>query len=52
MEISSNIDPTIPWYEQERFNNRWFTVRFEYDNSENNKLVIHFLEVNKTESYR
>lgn len=52
MEISSNIDPTIPWYEQERFNNRWFTVRFEYDNSENNKLVIHSLEVNKTESYR
>jgi hypothetical protein len=52
MEINSNIDPAIPWYEQERFNNRWFTVRFEYDNSENNKLVIHSLEVNKTDSYR
>lgn len=51
-EISSNIDPTIPWYEQERFNNRWFIVRFEHDNTTNNKILMHSFEVNKTDSYR
>ena len=51
-EIQSNIDPTIPWYEQERFNNRWFTVRFEYDNTQNGTILMHSFEVNKTDSYR
>lgn len=51
-EISGNIDINQPWFDQEQFNNRWFVIRLEYDNLDDYKMVLHSVDINKTDSYR
>lgn len=51
-EISSNIDSNKPWFEQEQFNNKWYIIRLEYDNEGDYKMVLHSVDINKTDSYR
>lgn len=51
-EISDNIDINKPWFDQEQFNNRWFVIRLEYDNLDDYKMVLHSVDINKTNSYR
>jgi hypothetical protein len=51
-EISSNIDSNKPWFEQEQFNNKWFIIRLEYDNEGDYKMVLHSVDINKSNSYR
>jgi len=51
-EISSNIDSIKPWFEQEQFNNKWFIIRLEYDNEGDYKMVLHSVDINKTDSYK
>jgi len=51
-EISGNIDINKPWFDQEQFNNRWFVIRLEYDNLDDYKMVLHSVDINKTDSYR
>jgi len=50
--IISNLNVNKAWFDKEQFNNRWFIVRTETDNAEDNKLVLHSVDVNKTDSYR
>ena len=51
-EVSSNIDINKPWFEQEQFNNKWFVIRLEYDNEDDYKMVLHSIDINKSDSYR
>jgi hypothetical protein len=50
--INGNIDSLLPWFEQEAMNNRWFIVRFEYDNIGDYKMILHSVDINKTDSFR
>lgn len=51
-ELSNNMDSNKPWAEQEQFNNKWFIIRLEYDNEGDYKMILHSVDINKTDSYR
>lgn len=51
-ELSNNMDSNKPWFEQEQFNNKWFIIRLEYDNEGDYKMILHSVDINKTDSYR
>lgn len=51
-EINSNLNSNLSWFEKELINNRWFIIRLEYDNVGDYKMVLHSVDINKTDSYR
>lgn len=51
------VDPTAlnmekPWYEQDLLHDNWFIVRFEFDNSTGNQIVLHGVDIDASKSYR
>lgn len=50
--IPEQIAENLPWYEQKVMQDKWFCIRFEFDNNTGNKVIIHDVGINALNSDR
>lgn len=50
--ITDQVNEALPWYTKELLTDKWFCVRFEFDNSSNTQLVLHDTTVQAIKSDR
>ena len=50
--VDAQTDPTMNWYRKELLTDKWFCVRFEFDNTSNVQLVLHDTTVQAIKSDR
>lgn len=46
------VDPDQPWYDQRLFEDKYFVVRFEFDNTGNKSLSLHAVDIDANQSTR
>jgi len=49
---ATQIDPNKPWYEKEIMEDKYFVIRFEFDNTINKQLILHDTTVEAIKSDR
>lgn len=50
--VSAQVDTGLSWYKKELLTDKWFCVRFEFDNSSNVQLLLHDTTVQAIKSDR
>ncbi len=50
--VTTNVNQTQVWFDKMLLNNKWFIVRFEFDNTQNVTVQLYDVDFNTTISYR
>lgn len=50
--INANINNNMSWFNKRRFEDKYFTVRLEYDNLQNKEIILYEVVANERPSFR